>query len=224
MSGGARRTLKEKTFYDLLDILPNAPPSEIRRAYKEARDLYAQESLASYSFFTTDDRRHLLEQIEKAYLILIDPGSRQKYDQELVSRGLLTEDQCSRDHLREPTPVYSLKRELNTLPGYHTLPQAHQERAGSEAVADFDEILRKEKISGPELRSIRLGKGIPLEHIALQTKIKISTLEAMEEEQYQMLPPSAYLKGFLRAYARSLQIDEEAVIAGYFRNMKENAS
>ena len=224
MSGGARRTLKEKTFYDLLDILPNAPPSEIRRAYKDARDLYAQESLASYSFFTADDRRHLLEEIEKAYLILIDPGSRQKYDRELVTRGLLTEDQCCRDHLREPTPVYSLKREINTLPGYNTLPQAHHERASDEAVANYDEILRKEKISGPELRSIRLGKGIPLEHIALQTKIKISTLEAMEEEQYQMLPPPVYLKGFLRAYAQELQIDDEAVIAGYFRNMKENAS
>ena len=44
--------LQNKTLYEFLDVAVDASPYEIRHAYEEAHELYALESIGSYSFFT----------------------------------------------------------------------------------------------------------------------------------------------------------------------------
>ena len=66
------KTLQNKTFYELLDVAPDASPYEIRHAYEEMHELYSNESLGSYSFFTETERRTILSELEHAYLVLID--------------------------------------------------------------------------------------------------------------------------------------------------------
>jgi len=56
---------------------------------------------------------------------------------------------------------------------------------------------------------------ITLEEIATSTKIGTRSLRALEEEDFDQLPGGIFNKGFVRAYAKYLGIDEEQAVADY---------
>jgi cytoskeleton protein RodZ len=58
-------------------------------------------------------------------------------------------------------------------------------------------------------------RGVSLDEIAAATKIGTRLLRALEDEQFDLLPGGIFNKGFIRAYAKYLGIDEEAVVADY---------
>jgi len=60
-------------------------------------------------------------------------------------------------------------------------------------------------------------RGVSLEEIAESTKIGTRLLRALEEEQFDLLPGGIFNKGFVRAYARYLGMDEEQAIADYLQ-------
>ena len=68
---------------------------------------------------------------------------------------------------------------------------------------------------GDYLKSIRLEKGISLEEISNETKIREDNLLLIEKEDFDRLPSEVYIKGFLRAYAKSVGADEEEAVRRY---------
>jgi cytoskeleton protein RodZ len=72
-------------------------------------------------------------------------------------------------------------------------------------VASFGEGLKRE----------REKKKIALEQVAVSTKISVRMLRALEEEKFDQLPGGIFNKGFVRAYARHLGLDEEQAVADY---------
>ncbi|MBU4503892.1 MAG: DUF4115 domain-containing protein, partial [Proteobacteria bacterium] len=68
---------------------------------------------------------------------------------------------------------------------------------------------------GHYLKSIRLEKGISLEEISNKTKIRVDNLLIIEKEDFDRLPAEVYVKGFLRAYAKTVGADEEEAIRRY---------
>jgi cytoskeletal protein RodZ len=44
-------------------------------------------------------------------------------------------------------------------------------------------------------------------------------LRAIEEDDFDSFPPMVYLKGFLKSYARYLQVDEHVIIHGYIKRV-----
>jgi len=68
---------------------------------------------------------------------------------------------------------------------------------------------------GERLRKEREQKNISLEDISLETKIGTRLLRALEEEHFDQLPGGIFNKGFVRAYARHLGLDEEQTVADY---------
>lgn len=64
---------------------------------------------------------------------------------------------------------------------------------------------------GKRLKEAREKKGLTLEDIEEETKIRRKYLRAMEEEQFQILPGQVYAKAFLKTYTRFLGIDVEDV-------------
>jgi len=68
---------------------------------------------------------------------------------------------------------------------------------------------------GAKLKSEREKKGITLDDISLSTKIGTRLLRALEEEHFDQLPGGIFNKGFVRAYARHLGLDEEQTVADY---------
>lgn len=82
---------------------------------------------------------------------------------------------------------------------------ADERRPNERRMGSFGERLRKE----------REQKGISLEDISLETKIGTRLLRALEEEHFDQLPGGIFNKGFVRAYARHLGLDEEQLIQDY---------
>jgi cytoskeleton protein RodZ len=68
---------------------------------------------------------------------------------------------------------------------------------------------------GARLKRERQQRKIELDDISASTKISTRFLRALEEEQFDQLPGGIFNKGFVRAYAHHLGIDEGQAIADY---------
>jgi len=75
---------------------------------------------------------------------------------------------------------------------------------------------------GEHLKQEREQRGITLDEISLSTKISIRLLRALEEEKFDQLPGGIFNKGFVRAYARHLGIDEAQAIADYLAAVSQH--
>ena len=75
---------------------------------------------------------------------------------------------------------------------------------------------------GEKLRRQREQRGITLEAISSSTKISTRMLRALEEEKFEQLPGGVFNKGFVRAYARQVGMDEEEAIADYLAALHES--
>jgi cytoskeleton protein RodZ len=68
---------------------------------------------------------------------------------------------------------------------------------------------------GAQLKLEREKQGVTLEEISLSTKIGTRMLRALEEEHFDQLPGGIFNKGFIRAYARCIGMDEDQAVADY---------
>ncbi len=77
---------------------------------------------------------------------------------------------------------------------------------------------------GEKLRKLRTDSRMTLHDISKATKIQEKYLEFLETGVYEKLPADVYVKGFLRSYARYLNVEEEALVKLYERerNIQEN--
>ncbi|MGZ3635109.1 MAG: J domain-containing protein [Syntrophales bacterium] len=163
------KPFREQNYYELLEILPDASPLEIRRAYKRVFDLYQDESIVSYSFFSKDERAEILSLLEKAYLTLIDLESRAQYDRRLIELGLMDTDMQYSDKTKEPIPIYEFKKmHFDMLDPARRLEEL-KERVLQNSL--IQEILAQDMLTGADLHKIRMELEIPLEEIADSTKV-----------------------------------------------------
>lgn len=65
---------------------------------------------------------------------------------------------------------------------------------------------------GISLREARLRQQLELPEVEQATKIRGKYLRALEEEQFEVLPATTYVKGFLRAYADYLGLDGQLYV------------
>lgn len=65
---------------------------------------------------------------------------------------------------------------------------------------------------GEILRQARENKGWSLQQAEKITKIRVRYLKAMEEEDYAVLPGTTYAKGFLRTYAKHLELNQNEIV------------
>lgn len=70
---------------------------------------------------------------------------------------------------------------------------------------------------GQFLQRERNARGITLREISDTTKIGVRYLEALEEDDLEVLPPRAFVVGFIRAYSSCLKIDPEEALLRYER-------
>ena len=73
---------------------------------------------------------------------------------------------------------------------------------------------------GRYLKTIRREKGISLQEVSKNTKIGVDTLLLIEKEDHDGLPAEVFVKGFLRAYADSIGIDDDVVIQRYLSDCR----
>ena len=68
---------------------------------------------------------------------------------------------------------------------------------------------------GARLKREREQRKITLDDVSVSTKIATKFIVALEEEHFDQLPGGIFNKGFVRAYARHLGIDENQAIADF---------
>lgn len=68
---------------------------------------------------------------------------------------------------------------------------------------------------GESLQKERELRGITLEDISAHTKVNTRFLEAIEHNDFSVLPAKAFAKGFLRSYARMVGLDEDLVLTNF---------
>jgi DnaJ-class molecular chaperone len=203
------------TFYELLDIASDASPFEIHHAYKEMFQLYHEDSLASYSFFSREEREEILAKLNEAYATLMDEKKRAQYDQSLIEQGVLEEEmQYQRD--RKKLSLLPLSRR----PGADTALRIRERlKMIVSSNAMIQEILAHDALSGSDLKKIRDELGVSLEEIAETVKVRMAYLRAIEEDQFEKAPSRIFLKGFVRAYAQCIGLDADMVASRYLKRM-----
>ena len=75
---------------------------------------------------------------------------------------------------------------------------------------------------GDTLREARSRKGLTLRDVEDATKIRSRYIEALESDDFEVIPGPAYVKGFLRTYAGFLDLDPDLLV-NEFRVRYEHA-
>lgn len=68
---------------------------------------------------------------------------------------------------------------------------------------------------GNSLREARIRRGLTIHDVEAVTKIRSKYLEALEENDFEVIPGPTYVKGFLRTYALFLKLDADFILAEY---------
>jgi cytoskeleton protein RodZ len=63
--------------------------------------------------------------------------------------------------------------------------------------------------------SIRKVSGVTLEEIARNTKLRVTTLKAIEDANFDLLPGGIYNISYIRQYARAIGADEGSLVRQY---------
>lgn len=64
---------------------------------------------------------------------------------------------------------------------------------------------------GTMFKEARIKLGLTINEMAERTKIRSEFLTAIEEENFHQLPGEAYVRPFIRTYARALSLDEKEI-------------
>src|SRR5258705_10082270 len=77
---------------------------------------------------------------------------------------------------------------------------------------------------GEELKRERELRDISLKEISEATKISIRFLEALEQNNFDVLPGGVFNRGFIRAYARFIGVDGEEMVNAYLHEVAQRES
>ncbi len=77
---------------------------------------------------------------------------------------------------------------------------------------------------GRYLKAVREQQGIELKRVSEITRIGLYTLMHIEAEDHDNLPEEVFVKGFLRAYAKTVGADGNDVINRYMESQRETRS
>jgi Helix-turn-helix domain/Domain of unknown function (DUF4115) len=89
--------------------------------------------------------------------------------------------------------------------------RAKDASAGRDTVGEF----------GDKFRKAREKKDISLDDVSNVTKIGSRMLRAIEEEHFDQLPGGVFNKGFIRAYAKHLGLNDEEAVTDYLACLRQ---
>ena len=81
------------------------------------------------------------------------------------------------------------------------------------AMDSGDEQLNKKP--GAQLATLRLQKGYPLEYVAGKLHLRVRMIELLEADDYEQMPEPVFIRGYIRAYAKLMDVSGDALIAMY---------
>jgi len=213
------KRITEQNYYELLDISPQASTQEVRWAYDQAMSIYSADSLPTYSLLPEKERDLILSRLVDAYKTLTNGQLRAEYNQELLESGELMPKELGLSSQEESETINGKLREVKVESLFSG--EGTMESSVLPAEDSFDLIDINSAVSGKDIQALRIAREISVEDINRKTNIPKKTLEDIEEERFEELPALVYLKGFLKAYARILNVNESQMVDGYMKRLRE---
>ena len=219
-----------QTYYDILELSPEAPQHEVHQAYLRAKETYNPDSPALYSMFTKEEAYELLKLVEEAFSVLGDINRRAQYDQSLLPKANGGADQGSAaspgfsegqretpDMLRQFIPkAKSAKNE--------PLPEGHaRTKVSTYKVNDTFEkqIKEHEAFTGEFIKSIREYKNIEIQQVCDDIRISKTYLNAIESDDYGKLPAPVFVRGFIVQLGKLYGVDGDQMAKSFMSQMKQ---
>lgn len=69
--------------------------------------------------------------------------------------------------------------------------------------------------AGEQLKHLREQKNLSVKDVATRLNLETRIIDAIEENNFEVLPAATYARGYLRSYAKVLDADPESIIASY---------
>jgi len=212
------KPLTEQNYYDLLGVSPQASFEEVQSAYDEAVSTYSNDSIPTYSLFTQEEREQILARLVDAYKILTNSQLRKEYNQVLMEKGELSPQEIRFSSL-EKTAVP--KGKLKDVSVESLIQEERSENLNQAFDSTLDLFNGYTSVTGKNIKMVRLAREMSLEEVYRKTNIPKQTLEDIEEEHFEKLPALVYLKGFLKAYADALTVNQAQMVDGYVKRFLE---
>jgi hypothetical protein len=83
------------------------------------------------------------------------------------------------------------------------------------AIREWIQMIPQGMTVGRFFQKSREEKKVTLESVARETRIKMDFLQAIEDDSFQLIPCQAYIRGFIRNYAKSMHLNAEEVLDLY---------
>jgi cytoskeletal protein RodZ len=68
---------------------------------------------------------------------------------------------------------------------------------------------------GQYLRDLREQRKMSVEEVSRATRVPVSSVERIETDRFDELPGEVFVRGFLKSYARALNVPSDEVLARY---------
>ena len=221
MTTQANNPQLEENYYQILEVLKTASLLEIRDAYEGKLEETQLEAFAAYSLLPEEETEEKLLNFSQAFVTLANPVARAKYDDELqqsmVSAEMQTVTEKEIEIKKSVTRDVIVESQAERLGNYHKL--AAKNELAEESLEEFYSTFRthggKLSYNGTILQQIRKIKSVTLEELAQITCIRITYLQAIEDENFSKFTSEIYLKGYLLCYIEALQLPKEQVLQDY---------
>jgi cytoskeleton protein RodZ len=135
------------------------------------------------------------------------------------------------DERKAPRQVIELKNlfeagsKTDNLSNTNERQQQFDEKASDEAKArdenDSDNLADSDKSPGVILRQERERQKMSVKYVADKIRLDLRVIEFIEADNYEDLPPTIFVRGYLRNYAKLLEIDPLPIIRAYERLQEE---
>ncbi len=178
-----------------LGLHPDTNVNLIRQHCRRIWEGYRRETTVSLAFQNPDDRTHMADAIEHLYRRAIplpgEPGA------------------------APPTPPPPPQH----APAPHTTPptKAQPPADSPPALPEGSFHVKKDALPGQLIERLRRQHKMSLQELSQRTHIGLKYLTAIEDADFEVLPRSVYLRGYLREIARIFLVDPDELVTEYFR-------
>ena len=126
-----------------------------------------------------------------------------------------------------PLPTAAAKRPETTLRVVDGSPGASdvlvlptRQDPVKEEPSDVASLIRRYGLCGELLRAVRVARSTTIEAMADTTRISARYLQAVEDEDFDVLPSTTFVRGYVREMARFLELDDAALVDGYMARFR----
>jgi curved DNA-binding protein CbpA len=224
----------DETYYDILKVEPRATIAEIVAAYHAAKNAFSRDSVATYSLFSPDEAKTVLDRLEEAYLNLSNIDKKREYDKWLAERTQNLELPPTMTEMERKQKAMASQADSESIfPSHDQMPSPEAPPAVAEYVPAAKDapipspldpeappipITSGEVVTGATLKSIREKRSLSIDDVSRITKIPTKFIRAIEADDLKQLPARVYLQGFVKNLAALYKLDPKDAVKAYFEH------